>query len=66
MKKQSPKSDAAEIKRRRKAAEDYDALCRFEGIKLSADMCQEIEQLVNGEVTPAQCRAIIIRKLTTI
>lgn len=61
----SSKLDVAEIERRRKASEDYEALCRFEGIELSADMNAEIERLVSGEITPEQCRAGIIRKLTT-
>lgn len=65
MKKSPSKLGLAEIERRRKASEDYDALCRFEGIELSADMRQEIGRLVNGEVTSEQCRANIIRKLTS-
>lgn len=65
MKKTPSKLDAAEIERRRRASEEYDALCRFEGIELSADMRQEIERLVNGEVTSEQCRANIIRKLAS-
>lgn len=60
------KPDDVEIERRRRASEDYDALCRFEGIELSANMRHEIEHLVNGEVTPEQCRANIICKLTTV
>ncbi len=59
------KPDEAEIARRHKASEEYEALCRFEGIELSADMRHEIERLVNGEVTPEQCRANIVRKLST-
>lgn len=58
-------ADVAEIERRRKASENYDALCRFEGIELSDDMRREVERLVSGEVTPDQCRANIIRALTS-
>jgi hypothetical protein len=55
--------DAGELVRRRQASDDYDALCRFEGIELSDDLRAEINRLVNGEVTPDQCRAVIIHKL---
>jgi hypothetical protein len=56
--------DAAELERRRQASDDYDALCRFEGIELSDAVRQEIDRQINGEVTPEQCRAAIVRKLT--
>jgi len=55
---------AAEIERRRKAYDDYVALCHFEGIEFTDEMKADAERLINGEMTNDEYRRFIIEKFT--
>lgn len=56
---------AAEIERRRKAYDDYVALCHFEGIEFTDEMKADAERLINGEMTNEEYRRYIIEKYTS-
>lgn len=54
--------DAADLERRRKAYDDYLALCHFEGIEFTDEMKADAERLLNGEMTPEQYTAFVTAK----
>ena len=54
--------DAADLGRRRKAYDDYLALCHFEGIEFTNEMKDDAERLLNGEMTPEKYTAFVTAK----